>query len=809
MLSKYSTNPDLKGIISHVINNKNQVVKGHSDSINCLINCVDYKFILQVIQNPNNGKNNSFFIIEKDNFYTPLFFYDYPSNEIIDLIEKKSDAKKLFICSKKIKSEEEIIDDYKQFKKNKILLFSHLKFPLTNANSENNVNRNCTIIILDEGKNDIISNFSINSYSNTNQNCSILFDIHNLKCANYLFSLEDIKDCQEIKFKFNGNVHGQKLFKEDAVSSISPDLIINSIKTKMQKFVNLTMKKAKKAIYNKFFFTKLNNNNCNNIGILFSFKGNKDTQTKSVNKYVMEGKYEINKIFICIDMWMDNNNIRDTKDSSNNSSNISNIYINTEENYYFTNINSHDYQNNSYKYNYYNNKYNDNNNKFNDNNNKYNDNNNKYNDNNNIYNNKYNNYNNKYNGDSIFNNNNFNYNNNKYKENKFDNLGEEQSKYNKNNSYENFKTYKETTYSSYNKFPKIENKYDNQNYYNNSNNLSPNYENNDYNQQISNINNFYSSKVNEQIYMYKESNEQNYQIYNDNFEQNKYNEKNPDEGNNKIKENPDKTTTLKSLKVNLNNEFIEKIFEEYKQDYCISNYTILRNKIDLNISVDMEKLKNVKLLYFFDCFKDINRLSLDIPFINIKGKLLINEFNPTLSSMRLILKTSKKTAKKIKKNKKENFIIKTIKPNLLKIEYGEIKAPFDRDILYKKVVEIEEILGDNKIAFKHVLQEKSYFCVLWTNKNTHIINTSFLAYYSFELKLIGVLMIKLNSEPWLSSFSYNTNYYKDYQIEYDKNVKNIIEYFNNLSLEKGDYYQNFYTADYRSYVLSQKQQSKE
>jgi hypothetical protein len=44
----------------------------------------------------------------------------------------------------------------------------------------------------------------------------------------------------------------------------------------------------------------------------------------------------------------------------------------------------------------------------------------------------------------------------------------------------------------------------------------------------------------------------------------------------------------------------------------------------------MEKLKNVKLLYFFDWFKDINRLSLDIPFINIKGKLLINEFNPTL-----------------------------------------------------------------------------------------------------------------------------------------------------------------------------------
>ena len=132
----------------------------------------------------------------------------------------------------------------------------------------------------------------------------------------------------------------------------------------------------------------------------------------------------------------------------------------------------------------------------------------------------------------------------------------------------------------------------------------------------------------------------------------------------KIHEIINKKTTLKSLHLNLNNEFIEKIFEKYKQDNYISNYTILRNKIDFNISVDMEKQKNVKLLYFFDCFKDINRLSLDIPFIYEKEKLLINKFNPTLSSMRLLLKTSKKTQKK-QKNKKENFTIKTIKSNLL------------------------------------------------------------------------------------------------------------------------------------------------
>ena len=144
----------------------------------------------------------------------------------------------------------------------------------------------------------------------------------------------------------------------------------------------------------------------------------------------------------------------------------------------------------------------------------------------------------------------------------------------------------------------------------------------------------------------EQNNEQNNQIDSDKNGQNNYNGSNPDEEKNKINENTNKKTTLQSLHINLNNEFNEKIFAKYKQDNCISNYTILRNSIDLNISIDMEELKNVKLLYFFDCFKDINRLSLDIPFINEKGKLLINEFNPTLSSMRLILKASKKTAKK-------------------------------------------------------------------------------------------------------------------------------------------------------------------
>ena len=218
------------------------------------------------------------------------------------------------------------------------------------------------------------------------------------------------------------------------------------------------------------------------------------------------------------------------------------------------------------------------------------------------------------------------------------------------------------------------------------------------------------------------------------------------------------------------------------------------------MNIENEKLKKIKLKYFFDCFKDINNLSLNMPYITEKGKLLINEFNPTLSSMRLVLKVRKKIAKEINKQKKENFDIK-IKQNLLKIVYEENKPPHERDLLYNKIEEIKEILGDNKLTFKNVLYEKSYFCILWSITNSYMINSSFLAYYSFNFKLIGICIIKLNWKQWLSSFSYDINNFNDYKEEYNKNIENIKEYFKNLAIDKEDgYYKNFYTHDYIQYI---------
>ena len=772
MLSKcLNFEPELKSIISNVIKNKNQLNKQHSDSLNCLVNCAEYKFYLQVIQNPNNGKNKLFFILEKDNFFTPLFFYDTPSNEIIELIEKKSDAQILFVGSKKIKSEKDIIDDYEQNKKNKILLFNYLKFPLININSDNNIKKKSTIIILDEGNYDKMSNYSIKSYSNNNKNCSILFDIHNLKNTNNLFYIDDIKDCKEIKFRFNGNIHGQKLFKDDVVCNFSLDLIINAIRTKMKKYIGNKDKELK----NKNFFVQLNGDDYNNIGILFSFN-NKNKNTDNIKydeDFLMKENYQINKIFMCIDMWINTNNFHDTKDTSKSSSKISNAYYDEEKN-----INTNNQYNKS-----------------------------------NIY------YNNKsFNEYDI--NNNYSYRKYNYKkENKFDkfnNINFSSPPYSKNNNYKNWENQKrnELIYLSYNKPLKIENKYDN--YNNSSINLSlkndplneydkikfgqnylckENEENKDLNAQFKNINKNIDKNIDNNIYSMDD-------IYSTNFsgDEQLYNVNNSSSSNsceNLIEINN------KSIFIDINNEFLSGIFQKYKLDNCISNFSIMKKILDINMNIERDKLKKIKLLYFFDCFKDINYLSLDIPYINQKGKLLFNEVSPTLSSMRLVLKTKKKTAKKLKKEKKENFNIKTIKPNIVKIEYEEIKPPYERDLLYTKVDQIKKILENKKLTFNNVLVDKSYFCVLWSISNNYMINSSFLAYYSFDLKLIGIFIIKLNSGQWLSSFSYNINNFKDYKKEYDKNVENLIKWFKNLAIEKEkEFHQNFFTHDYYHYIHS-------
>ena len=822
---KYGQLPSLQNLVSNLVKSKNQTNKQHCDCLNCLINCAQYKFYLQVIQDKKNGKNNIYFFFNQDTISSPLFFYETPSNEIIDLIQNKNISENFLTVSQKIKSENEIINNYDQNKKNKILLFNYLKFPLININSENNKNKQSTIIILDDGKYEAISNYSIKSYSTFNKNYSLLFDIHNLKKADFIFTLDDIKDCKEIVFRFNGDIHGHKLFKNDAICSLNPDFIINSIKTRMEKNFNLNDKEMLTDLYNKFFFAKINDENRNNIGILFSFNKKDINKIKLDKDYVLNENYRINKIFICVDMWINNNNI-ETKDTSKSISIISKISNPKQES-----VKKENYRNNNNTdYNYINN--NSGNNYINNNTKK-----------NYINNNKYNNYNYFSHYNDEFSNNYGEYNNNNYSE-YSGCFGQDNNKYSEyNNNYDEYNDY----YNKYNN--EYNNSYSNYNYKENKNNnnntyfnnYNKSYENNKYSSSFTDYenNNTDSFKNSTKKDFNYSSNNKSYNNYNKNISNNEYKSnfenkeylenftiekyyelntlfnKLDNSKNNEftykssfLKEESMKDTKIenknynKSLFLDINKKLIKEIFSKYKQDNCISNYIILKNRLDINMNIDIEKMKKIKLKYFYYCFKDINNLTMNIPFINKRGKLFLIEFYPSLSSMRLILQTNnKKTINKIKRQKKENFNIKKIKQNILKIEYQEIKPLYERDLLYNKINDIIQILGDNKLTFKNILVDKSFLCILWNPKNNNIINSSFLAYYSFDLKLIGVLIIKLNSFQWFSSFSNDINNYKDYKKEYNKNVENIKNFFKNLAVDKEEgYYKNFVSDDYLHYV---------
>jgi hypothetical protein len=818
----------IKDIISNKITKKN-TSKKHCDCLNCLINCAEYRLTLQVTQKENNGKNNLFLVVTGKNIVSPLFFYDKSSNEVIELIEKKNISDNFLNESQKIKTENEIIIDYDQKKKTKILLFNHLKFPLININTENNISKQSTILILDNGnhKHDMISNYSVNSFSTYNMNYCLLFDIHNLKNTNNLFCINDIKDCKEIKLKFNSSIHEQTLFEKDEIFYISPQLIISSIKKRMKGYYKYNDPKIRNNLYNKYFFTKLDDSNTNNIGILFTFNKRKNIENIKLNgEYIMNENYMIIKLFICLDMWIDSDNVHETKDTSKSSSqnefskqeyimenktknyinyNYNDNYLNNynENNYTYNNsFTNNNYEKNKFNYAYNNNNYdNNNNNNIYYNNNYYNNNNTTF-DNTNYYN--INNNNNYYN--NINNNRNSNYNKYDSCNGQIDTPGQAPVRgtvlleplINSNNI--NFSLYskpKRNNYSPKNKFNNFS--FDNNKCNDNSSNISTE---SNYKKPANKLENmeFLEGQTIEEKYELNTllNNLHNQKIIPDNSDNNSVFSEPLENDEKKITKD-----NSKSIFIDINQKHIKAIFEKYKQDNCISNYTIIKNKLDIYMNVGKEKLKKIKLKYFFDCFHNINCLTLNIPYFTKKGKLLIKELSPTLSSMRLVLKTKKKTANKIKKQNKnkKNIDVEIINNNIVKIEYKENKPIFLRDLLYTKLDEINPIIEDNKLTFNDILIDKSNFVILWTFTDSNTFNSSFLAYYSLDLKLIGFFINKFNYEECFSSFSYDIDNYKDYKEEYNKNKQHIKEMLKHLTFDKEDGYNKKYsTPDYINYL---------
>ena len=750
--------PELKLNISQILNNKDKYPKKHLDSLSCLINCTETKIILHITQKPGNGKDNLFLVQKGDNFST-LFFYDIPSDQVLDEIQNKNEAQKLLNNNQKINTENEVIDKFEQNKKNKILLFNYIKFPLININAENNIKKKSTIIILDNGENDIISNFNTNSSFFYNRTCSIALTINNPNNCDFLFSLSDIKNCKEIKIKLSGTVHSQPLFDKEIICYLSPDIIINSIKQRMDKYEdNEDIEKLK----DKYFFTKLNDDNYNNIGILFSLIKKKDPKEVKYDKeYLKSDKYMINKIFLFLDMWFNEINMKNTILSTDSSSKVI--------------INKYEEKN---KYNAYSNEH------------------------------------------------------NYYIE------KEAKSDY---NCYKNNIEYKLN-----NEIKNSDTK--NKDYFSNNRDYS------DYNYSISNAYDNYTHNNSYKYDTYSKSNSQNYNFYyNEEYKDSELNklfnlvknvqksiiddknkkklEKSDDREklnilliklqleNNYITSEEEKQEDIyinKTLFINMNEEMMRKLFDKYEQDKCISNYTIIKNMLDININISPndKRISEMNITYFLELFQNSNHININIPFITKKGKLIINSFNPSLSSMFLLFKSKKKAINHIKKNMKKykyegfNFHIDEKYEKIVKLEYEEVKPVHERDLLYIKIAKIKNIINDAKIKYKNILIKNSYFSVLWSITNNINIKSSFLAYYSFDFKLIGILIINLDYNKWLTPFSYKLENHRDYKADYDKNVDEVKKLFENLSIDKENKnLGKYFKYDYYSYLSSNKRKN--
>lgn len=774
-------NFEIKEFISKEINKKSTCNKKHSDSLNCLINCAEFRVTLHITQKPYNGKDNIYFI-QKDKF-SPLFFYDIPSNKIMDEIQFKNEAQKLLNYTSKIKTENDIIDKYEQNRKNKMLLFNYIKFPLINTNSENNDNKLSTLIILDNGVNDFISNFSTDSSFVYHQTCCISLTIRNVNNCDYLFSLADIKDCKEIKIRLNGTVHEQPLFDKEIICYLSHELIDKSIKERMEIYNNSD---NIENLLGKYFFTKLNDENYNNIGILFSLKRKSENSKLQYDKdYLKTDRYLINKIFLFMDMWLNDNNNKSNKHKTTSSTNTSSHMIFNynykfdDKNQYKTNFNFYP---NEIDYNYQNNLYNFENRPYNE-----------------ISNNLINNIDNNEESNSkiVYNDINRIYINNRKK------------------LFDNYDICESMDYSYNTDFNKYDYSLSDYNFKLDYSNFNDNY-----NEKTSDLNILF--RLLENFQKYKESEEPKISQESDDNINNLYHLKEKEYDNSikdnhciSEKENEKNIFVKRTLFINMNEELLRKLFEQFEEDKCISNYTIAKNMLDINMNLDSNKEKmllKTKLTDFFDIFHNPNKLWLNIPFIDSRGKLYMNCFSPTLSSMLLVIKKNKEIKTclkniKLKCKKYRGFSYDTYDQNkkLFKIEFEEIKPLHNREILYKKIGKLKKIIGDTKIRNKDIMIKNSYFSVLWSVKNELNIKSSFLAYYSFDFKLIGILIINLDYNQWMAAFSYKLTNYHDYKTDYEKNVANVKNMFKNLAIDKDDQHcDNYFKYDYYNYLKSSK-----
>jgi hypothetical protein len=256
------------------------------------------------------------------------------------------------------------------------------------------------------------------------------------------------------------------------------------------------------------------------------------------------------------------------------------------------------------------------------------------------------------------------------------------------------------------------------------------------------------------------------------------------------------------------NKFVTELFKNYSEYNCLCNYSIFEKTVDIYEYMSFLKSLNKKITLsdYFDCFNKVSVLSLDVPFIEKNGSVTYNFFNPTLSSMVLMVKKGRNERYSFNDNwsTKENIKKTCLPNNLIKYEFYESNPPYNRDVLNVKINNINKLIGKKGLTLDKIIKDKSYFCLLWTPCDTNKNNSSFLSYYSFDFKLIGILIIKRNDCKWFTSFSNNIKAIKDFKTDYLNNINKVENFIKNCNQNNGDsnFERKFFSQDYKRYIYN-------
>ena len=261
--------------------------------------------------------------------------------------------------------------------------------------------------------------------------------------------------------------------------------------------------------------------------------------------------------------------------------------------------------------------------------------------------------------------------------------------------------------------------------------------------------------------------------------------------------NPENRIILKK-----SDEFVKELFKAFGEKNSLCNFSLLEKNIDINMNIDKDVIKKITLKEYFECFNEASFLCLNIPYLDKKGNVSYNIFNPTLSSMNLILKKNKIKEENInKKYLKNNFSLNFISDDLIKIQFDETNQPYNRDIIETKINVLHKILGQKKITLDNIIKDNSYFSILWTPADTYKIKSSFLSFYTFDFKLIGTVILRIDDYNWFTIFCNDMNNYKDFKKEYLNKV-NVVESFlkkcNNIN-DGDNLERNLISYDYKKF----------